>query len=298
MAGDAWRAPAPWTADARAVQARVRRLRARGAAIAFVPTMGYLHAGHLSLIARAKKGGARVLASVFVNPLQFGPREDFRAYPRDRARDARLLAHAGVELVYAPRASAFTPEGHDTRVVVGGVAEPLEGEIRPGHFAGVATVVSKLLHVVEPDELWLGQKDAQQVAVLARMLHDLDFSVRLRVGATVREADGLALSSRNIRLTAAERAQAPALWRALRAGRAALLGGGRARASAAAAERAMREALRAATLARVDYAQLVDPATFRAPARGASHGLLVVAARFPSARLIDNLKVRWSGGLA
>jgi pantoate--beta-alanine ligase len=296
MAGDARRTPAPWTADAGAVQARVRRLRARGAAIAFVPTMGYLHAGHLSLIARARKGGARVLASVFVNPLQFGPREDFRAYPRDRARDARLLARAGVELVYAPRATAFTPEGHVTRVVVGGVAEPLEGEIRPGHFAGVATVVSKLLHVVEPDELWLGQKDAQQVAVLARMLHDLDFSVRLRVGATVREADGLALSSRNIRLTPPERAQAPALWRALRAGRAALLAPGRA--SARSAARAMRDALRAATLARVDYAELVDSATFRAPARGATHGLLVVAARFPSARLIDNLKVRWRGGLA
>jgi len=289
--------PPPWTADARAVQARVRALRARGARIAFVPTMGFLHAGHLSLIARARDGGARVVVSVFVNPLQFGPREDFKAYPRDKGGDARLLSRAGVELVYAPRASAFTPVGHATRVVVGGVAEPLEGELRPGHFAGVATVVSKLLHVVEPDELWLGQKDAQQVAVLSRMLTDLDFSVRLRVGPTVREKDGLALSSRNVRLTREERAQAPVLYRALKAGRAALAAPGTGR-RAAAAERAMRRVLRAAPLARLDYARLVDPASFRPPALGARRGLLVVAARFPSARLIDNLKVRWSGRAA
>ena len=293
---------ARWTWHEEEVRARSRALRAAGHAVAFVPTMGYLHEGHLSLVERAREGGAKVIVSIFVNPLQFGPRDDFKAYPRDRAHDAAVLSRAGVELVYAPHAQAFYPSRHVTRVHVGGVADPLEGALRPGHFAGVATVVSKLLHVVEPDELWLGQKDAQQVAVLARMLKDLAWPVRLRVGKTVREGDGLAMSSRNVRLSAEERVQAGLLYRALRAGQAALHGLAKARASArgarTVAERAMRSVLDRATLARVDYARLVDPLTFEAPLAGATSGLLVVAARFPSARLIDNLKVRWTGGAA
>jgi len=282
---------ARWTASPGAARARVRAWRARGATVAFVPTMGALHEGHLALVARARRAAVRVVVSVFVNPLQFDDPRDLARYPRDPARDRALLARAGVDLVFAPRAASFYPKGHATRVVVGGLDRVFEGALRPGHFTGVATVVTKLLHVVEPDQLWLGQKDAQQVAVLRRMIQDLDFATTVRVAPTVRARDGLALSSRNARLTPAERAQAPALYRALRAG-ARSLGTSR---RAAAAERAMKGVLARAKLARVDYAALVDPRTFAAPGRGVRAGLLVVAARFPSARLIDNLKVRLGG---
>ena len=272
-----------WTASPGVVRARVRAWRARGETVAFVPTMGALHEGHLALVARAKRAADHVVASVFVNPLQFNDPKDLARYPRDFARDRRLLAAAGVDLVFAPRAEAFYPKGHATRVTVGGLDQVLEGAHRPGHFTGVATVVAKLLNVVEPDQLWLGQKDAQQVAVLSRMVRDLDFAVTVKVAPTVRARDGLALSSRNARLSEAERAQAPALYRALKAG---------ARyKSAKDAERAMRRELARASLARVDYAELVDPATFLKPERSARKGLLVVAAQFPSARLIDNMKV-------
>lgn len=285
------RAPAAFFKAPRPVRARVRAWRARGEEVAFVPTMGALHDGHLALIARARRAADRVVVSVFVNPLQFDRAEDLRRYPRDPARDRRLLAKARVDLVFAPTSAAFYPTGHATRVVVGGLDAVLEGRHRKGHFTGVATVVTKLLHVVEPDQLWLGQKDAQQVAVLSRMIEDLDLPMRVRVGPTVRERDGLAMSSRNARLTMAERAQAPALYAALRAG-AQGIARARSRRPAAAAERAMRGALARAPLARVDYATLVDPSTFDAPGPGTRRGLLVVAARFPSARLIDNLPVR------
>jgi pantoate--beta-alanine ligase len=271
------------TASPAVTRARVRAWRARGETVAFVPTMGALHEGHLALARRAKHSADRVVASVFVNPLQFNDARDLEAYPRDLAGDRALLAREGVDLVFAPRAAAFYAKDHATRVTVGGLDRVLEGAHRPGHFTGVATVVSKLLNVVEPDQLWLGQKDAQQVAILTRMIQDLDFAVTVRVAPTVRARDGLALSSRNARLTPAERAQAPALYRALKAG-------ARHR-SAGAAERAMRRELARAKLAKVDYAALVDPRTFEKPRPGVRRGLLVVAARFPSARLIDNLKV-------
>ena len=269
------------TASPKAVRAQVRAWRARGERVAFVPTMGALHEGHLSLVRRARRSGDRVIASVFVNPLQFNDPKDLKAYPRDLAKDRRLLAQAGVDLVFAPRAAQFYPKGHATRVTVGGLDRVLEGAYRPGHFTGVATVVTKLLNVVEPDELWLGQKDAQQVAVLSHVVRDLDFAVTVKVAPTVRARDGLALSSRNARLSPAERAEAPVLYQALKAG-------ARHR-TARTAERAMRRELARAKLARVDYAALVDPTTFLKPGPGAKKGLLVIAARFPSARLIDNL---------
>lgn len=280
-----------WTSVPHRVRARVRGWRARGETVAFVPTMGALHTGHLALIARARRAADRVVVSVFVNPLQFDDPKDLRSYPRDLRGDRQRLTGAHVDLVFAPRAEAFYAPGHATRVMVEGLDRVLEGAHRKGHFTGVATVVTKLLHVALPDQMWLGQKDAQQVAVLARMVKDLDFAVTVRVGATVREKDGLAMSSRNVRLTAAERAQAPLLYEALRAGARGLAQRERARA----AERAMRRVLAGAKLARVDYATLVDPRTFEAPARDARRGLLVVAARFPSARLIDNLPVRLGG---
>ena len=273
----------------------VRAWRRRGERVAFVPTMGFLHEGHLSLVRRAARGADRVVVSVFVNPLQFGPRDDFSAYPRDWKRDRLLLAASATDLIFTPRPSSYVGEDHATRVVVDGVARPLEGRERPGHFGGVATVVAKLLNAVEPDDLWLGQKDAQQVAVVGRLIEDLDFPTRLRVGATVRERDGLAMSSRNVRLSRAERAQSPLLYRALRAGRAALLAPGRQRLAGRvrAAERAMSRALAGARLGRVDYAAVVDPRTFEPPSegRGPRRLLLLVAVRFPSARLIDNLSV-------
>jgi len=285
----------PSVASVRAVRRIVAGWRARGERIAFVPTMGYLHEGHLSLVRRAARLADRVVVSVFVNPLQFGPREDFAAYPRDWARDRQLLSEVATDLIFTPQSRLYVAPDHATRVHVGGVARPLEGRERPGHFVGVATVVAKLLHSVSPDDLWLGQKDAQQVAVVARMLSDLDWPVCLRVGPTVREPDGLAMSSRNVRLSPAERAQAPLLYRALRAGRAALRGGGRGTPASRlrAAERAMARILSGARLGRVDYAAAIDPRTFESPLAAASSRrlLLLVAVRFPSARLIDNLPV-------
>jgi pantoate--beta-alanine ligase len=289
----------PTVSSVEGVRRAVRAWRREGERVAFVPTMGFLHDGHLSLVRRAARVADRVVVSVFVNPLQFGPREDFSAYPRDWARDKALLAASATDLIFTPRPSGYVGEDHATQVRVNGVARPLEGRERPGHFTGVATVVAKLLNAVEPDDLWLGQKDAQQVAVVSRMMEDLDFPARLHVGPTVRERDGLAMSSRNVRLSRAERAQAPLLYRALTAGRAALLGTRKATtaARARAAERAMARVLQGATLGKVDYAAAVDPRTFEPPAGRATADrlLLLAAVRFPSARLIDNLPVRLGG---
>jgi pantoate--beta-alanine ligase len=286
----------PTVSSVEAVRRAVRAWRRKGERVAFVPTMGFLHDGHLSLVRRAARTADRVVVSVFVNPLQFGPREDFAAYPRDWTRDRRLLAASATDLIFTPRPSGYVGENHATKVRVDGVARPLEGRERPGHFTGVATVVAKLLNAVEPDDLWLGQKDAQQVAVVSRMMEDLDFPATLHVGPTVREKDGLAMSSRNVRLSPRERAQAPLLYKALVAGRAALRAarGSTMPARARAAERSMARVLAKATLGRVDYAAAVDPRTFEPPAaRTAGPGrlLLTIAVRFPSARLIDNLPV-------
>ncbi len=290
----------PSVSSVGAVRRIVAGWRVRGERIAFVPTMGYLHEGHLSLVRRAARVADRVIVSVFVNPLQFGPREDFAAYPRDWSRDRRLLGEVATDLVFTPQPRLYVAPDHATRISVEGVARPLEGEKRPGHFAGVATVVAKLLNSVIPDDLWLGQKDAQQVAVVRRMMSDLDSPVQLHVGPTVRERDGLAMSSRNVWLMPGERAQAPLLYKALKAGRDALREGDAPRggchsvaARARAAERAMARVLAAATLGRLDYAAAVDPHTFQPPIDVAPprRVLLLVAVRFPSARLIDNVPV-------
>ena len=242
--------------------------------------MGALHAGHLSLVEAARAENDVVVVSVFVNPLQFGPGEDLDRYPRDWERDLRVLTEAEVDAVYRPSTEAMYPPGATTRVRVGEVSEPLEGAARPVHFEGVATVVTKLLTAVEPDRAYFGQKDAQQVAVVKRLARDLDMGVEIRVVPTVRELDGLALSSRNAYLSSAERKAAIALSAALREGAAAYASGER---EPSRLEAVLRRRLGAEPLVEVEYAELVDPATFRKPGT-----LAVLAARVGKTRLIDN----------
>ncbi|HET9327946.1 MAG TPA: pantoate--beta-alanine ligase [Candidatus Eisenbacteria bacterium] len=272
-----------------AVRRAVSLWRRRGQRVAFVPTMGAIHRGHLSLVSRARSTSDRVVVSIFVNPLQFGPAEDYRRYPRPAHADRRLLQQAGVDLLWRPEVSRLYPAGHRTRVRVEELSGVLEGASRPGHFEGVATVVAKLLNVVQPDVLWLGQKDAQQARILEQMTGDLDFPVRVRRGPTVRERDGLALSSRNAYLSPAERAQAVALVRGLRAARELLRQGVR---SAARLRSEIRRVWRRYPAVREDYVAVVDARTLRPVRRVAGRILVAVAARVGGARLIDNLE--WS----
>jgi len=267
-------------------------LRRDGARIALVPTMGALHEGHLTLVRAARARCDHVVASIFVNPRQFGPTEDFDAYPRQLAEDAALLAAEGTALLWAPDAQAMYPHGFATTVSVAGVSEGLCGAARPGHFDGVATVVCKLFNQVAPDMAFFGEKDFQQLAVIRAMARDLDLT-RPHADAiicvpTVREADGLAMSSRNRYLTPAQRAAAAALPRAMAAAVAAIEGG----AEVAGTLAGLEAELIAAGFARIDYATLADAATL-APlaALGARPARLLVAARIGGTRLIDNLPV-------
>jgi pantoate--beta-alanine ligase len=257
-----------------------RRWRLAGKSIGLVPTMGALHAGHLSLVEAARRENDVVVASVFVNPIQFGPNEDLERYPRDWDRDFRLLDEAEVDAVYRPSVESMYPPDASTRVHVDGVAESLEGAARPGHFEGVATVVTKLFGAVEPDRAYFGQKDAQQVAVVKRLVRDLDLGVDIRVGPTVRERDGLALSSRNVYLSAEERKAAVSLSAALRQATAAYAEGER---DSDRLRGILYARLGAEALVKTDYAEVVDPATFRKPGT-----LAVIAARIGKTRLIDN----------
>ena len=248
--------------------------------VGLVPTMGALHAGHRSLIERADVENDIVVVSIFVNPIQFGPGEDLTRYPRPIDRDLEMLRELDVDAVYMPRVEDMYPEGETTRVVVGGVSEPLEGAARPGHFDGVATVVTKLLWAVEPDRAYFGQKDAQQVAVVRRLSTDLDTGVEIVVCPTVREPDGLAVSSRNAYLDEKERAAATCLSRALR-GTAELYRAGER--DPGRLKGALNAVLEAEPLARVEYAEVVDAGNFSSPGT-----LAVVAVRIGKTRLIDN----------
>jgi pantoate--beta-alanine ligase len=261
--------------------------RDAGAGVGFVPTMGALHAGHRSLLARARAGNTFVVASVFVNPLQFGPAEDLASYPRDREADLAVLRAEGTDLAFLPAAGEMWPSPPEVRLQVGGgLAERLEGLVRPGHLDGVATVVAKLLHLVGPSRAYFGQKDAQQLAMVRRMVADLAFPNEIVACPTVREPDGLAVSSRNAYLSAGERRQATALYRALRAGRAAFQAG---RHDPAAVEAAARDLLEDALGVEPDYVALVDPVTFE-PVKQAEPGqVLATAARVGRTRLIDNV---------
>lgn len=270
-----------------AVRGVVAAWKRRGERVGFVPTMGAIHSGHLSLVARARAAADRVVASIFVNPLQFVPGEDYRRYPRPAARDRALLAAAGVDLLWKPAVADLYPTGDRTRVRVEGLGDVLEGASRPGHFEGVATVVLRLLNVVAPHTLWLGQKDAQQARLLERMVTDLRLPVQVRRGATVREADGLACSSRNAYLGRADRAQAVALWRGLEAARRSLERGER---SAARLRATVRREWRRFPAVREDYVAVVDAGTLVPVARVGGRVLVAVAARVGPARLIDNFE--------
>lgn len=261
--------------------------REAGESIAFVPTMGALHAGHLALIDAAKAEADRVVASIFVNPLQFGPNEDLDRYPRQEAADAELLQQRGCDLLWMPTADQLYPPGFATTVTVSGVSERWDGAARPGHFAGVATVVAKLFTAVRPHLAFFGEKDFQQLAVIRRMEADLRLGVEVRAVATVRDADGLALSSRNAYLSADERSRALALPQALEQAGEAILGGEPVH---AALDNACRK-LSDAGFGRIDYFALVDAATLEPLDAPAGEMRLIAAAMMGKTRLIDNIRV-------
>ena len=255
--------------------------------LALVPTMGALHAGHMALVDEARRRASHVSATIFVNPTQFGVGEDFGRYPRQENEDARLLGEGGCDLLWIPPAEEIYPEGFATRVHVSGVSERWEGEVRPGHFDGVATVVAKLLLAVRPDIAVFGEKDFQQLAVIRRMVADLAIPVEIAGVPTVRDADGLALSSRNAYLGADERERAVALPNALKAARDAIRGG----APVGPALENARNMLRNSGFSRIDYVALVDPATLEPLDAPGEEMRLITAAVIGSTRLIDNLPV-------
>ncbi|MFH2104470.1 MAG: pantoate--beta-alanine ligase [Chloroflexota bacterium] len=253
--------------------------------VGFVPTMGYLHAGHLSLVQRARQECASVVVSIFVNPAQFGPNEDLDKYPRNLSRDLEMLAGAGVDLIWTPTAEVMYPSDFQTWVTVEGLSQPLEGTVRPDHFRGVATVVTKLFNAVQPQKAYFGQKDAQQVAVIRRMSRDLNFPVEIIVCPTVREPDGLALSSRNTYLSPDERAAATILFRALSAAEAAFKNGER---NADAIRGVMLEILQAEPLAQAQYVSCADYDTLDELKMIRGRALLSMAVFLGKTRLIDN----------
>lgn len=273
------------------LRATVGAWKARGDRVGFVPTMGALHAGHLSLVHRARELADRVVVSIFVNPAQFGPDEDLATYPRTPEKDSGLLEAAGVDLLFHPTAAMVYPPGSATWVEVEGPALGLEGEHRPGHFRGVATVVAKLFHLVAPDWAVFGEKDAQQLAVIETMTRDLFLPVEIVRGPTVREGDGLAMSSRNAYLSADERRRATVLWRALRRAVDRIEAGLR---DPDGVRRVLADTLAEEPAARVEYAEVVDERTFQPIPTGTPlEGELVLplAVWIGETRLIDNLRL-------
>jgi pantoate--beta-alanine ligase len=253
--------------------------------VGFVPTMGYLHAGHISLVQAAKTDSAGVVASIFVNPTQFGPNEDLTRYPRDLPRDLVLLEAAGVDLVWTPTVDVMYPPGFQTWVEVDGLTHLLEGELRPGHFRGVTTVVAKLFHSVTPDKAYFGQKDAQQAAVIRRMTRDLDFPIEIVVCPTIREIDGLAMSSRNGFLNPEQRQAATVLFRALSAAKSAFDAGERAALRLCAL---VTEMVAAEPLAKLQYISCTDYDTLEELETVRAKALLSMAVLLGKTRLIDN----------
>lgn len=270
--------------------ARVRQFvnenRRRGKSIGFVPTMGYLHDGHLELMRQARRQCDVVIISIFVNPLQFGPAEDFSRYPRDLERDLKLAATVPVDAVFHPQAAEMYPPGFSTHVDVTGLTDCLCGRSRPGHFRGVATVVTKLFNIVQPDRAYFGQKDAQQVLVIRRLVEDLNLPLEIVTVPTVREADGLAMSSRNVYLSPQERAAAPVIHQSLLAAREAVRQGEKDTARLA---ELVRSRISSAPGARIDYCEIRSLPNLEEITRLDGPALLAVAVRFGQTRLIDNI---------
>jgi len=265
-----------------------RQARAENRIVGLVPTMGALHRGHLSLIERARRECSPVIASIFVNPKQFGPNEDFSKYPRTFESDSEKLQRAGVDSLFAPEPPEIYPDGFSTYVSVDGLSERLEGRSRPGHFRGVTTVVMKLLQIVQPNFAYFGRKDAQQSRLIAQMARDLNLDTEIVVCPPVREPDGLALSSRNIYLSAEEREAATVLYRALDAARSELAAGVR---DALQLQGVLHRTLGAERHARVDYAEIVDAESFEPVVRVSKSSYVLLAVFIGKTRLIDNLYI-------
>jgi pantoate--beta-alanine ligase len=274
------------------MRAACREVRRAGKRLGLVPTMGALHAGHLSLVRAARAICDAVAVSIFVNPLQFGPKEDFSRYPRDLEHDRELLNHERVDLVFAPNADEMYGRDRSTDVTVEMLSERLCGRSRPGHFRGVTTVVAKLFHIVEPDTAFFGQKDAAQAAIIRQMVRDLNFDIQIVVAPTVREPDGLALSSRNAYLTPQQRTQAPVLYRALMRVQTLADRGER---RAAELIRAGEEVVREEPEVKLEYLEVVNPDTLQPVADVSGGALVAVAAVIGATRLIDNVLLTGSG---
>jgi len=270
----------------RTVAAMKTYRRAARGSIGFVPTMGYLHEGHLELVRNAKRGDALAGASIYVNPTQFLPGEDFRSYPRDEPRDLRLLESVGTDFVFIPSPEEMYPDGFDTWVDLGKVTQRLEGAARPGHFKGVATVVAKLFNIVEPAHAYFGQKDAQQCVVVRRMVADLNMNLEVVIVPTVREADGLAMSSRNVYLTPEERRAAPVLYRSLSLAKSLYEKGER---DASLIKERMTALLKAELLGKIDYVSIADLNTLEELQVIDRPAVVSLAFKLGKPRLIDNI---------
>jgi len=276
----------------REMQALAESLRSRGKRICVVPTMGYLHAGHRSLIELARQHSDSVITTLFVNPTQFGPGEDLERYPRDFPRDQELAARAGTDILFSPQTNEMYPAGYATYVEVEKVSSILEGKFRPTHFRGVATIVTKLFNITKPHVAVFGQKDAQQAFLIRKLAADLNFDLEILIAPTVREKDGLALSSRNSYLNPQERSHAAALYRSLKHAESLIAGGER---SAAAVRTQMVEILSCAEPTQIDYVAFVEPDSFTEVETLRPPSVLVaLAVRFGSTRLIDNMTISFA----
>jgi pantoate--beta-alanine ligase len=269
-----------------------RRQRDEHGILGLVPTMGALHEGHLALIRRARLECSSVVVSIFVNPTQFGPAEDFGKYPRALAADTEKLAGADVHCLFLPESEEIYPQNYATYVNVEGLSERLEGRSRPGHFRGVSTIVLKLLQIVQPQFAYFGRKDAQQAGIITRMVKDLNLDSEIVVCPIVREADGLALSSRNVYLSPGDRAAAPVLHRTLRAAEQLLKKGTR---DSASLQSAMLQVLKGAPGAKVEYAEIVDAKTFEPVSHVSRTAYVLLAVKFGDTRLLDNMLIGLKG---
>jgi pantoate--beta-alanine ligase len=268
-----------------------RKQREENRIVGLVPTMGALHAGHLSLIKRARQQCSSVVASIFVNPTQFSPSEDFSKYPRNLPADTEKLESAGVHCLFLPEAKEIYPQGYSTYITVEGLSERLEGRLRPGHFRGVSTVVMKLLQIVQPQFAYFGRKDAQQATIISRMAKDLNLDSEIVVCPIEREPGGLAMSSRNVYLNVADRQAATVLHRALQAAQLLLQNGAR---DAFSLQSAMHRVLKEESRAKVDYAEIVDAQTFEPLTHINRTAYVLIAAKFGETRLLDNMLVDFS----